>query len=80
MRQAIEDSGAEALVTSKEAGLALRLNGFESSILSTIDGASAAALGDSLIATSGYRVLSLNGYETGPRPAHEFDNHGLALL
>jgi hypothetical protein len=71
--------GGEALATSKETGVALRLDGERIAGRTRIDGASAAALGPGTAAVSGYEVLSLAGRRLEAAPLHEFDNHGLAL-
>lgn len=71
--------GAEALVTSKEAGRALHLRGPKAVAETVVDGAGAAALGPGLAALSGYAKLVVNGATLAALPEHEFDNHGLGL-
>lgn len=71
--------GGEALATSKETGVAVRLDGGHVMGAQRIDGASAAALGPGVAALSGHGVLSLGGARIPAIPLHEFDNHGLAV-
>ncbi|TCP39881.1 hypothetical protein EV662_1096 [Rhodovulum marinum] len=71
--------GAQALVSSKETGLALRLDGPRTVEVQRLDGAGAVALGPGLCAASGFRLLDLNGARVEALPRHEFDNHGLAM-
>lgn len=71
--------GDAALATSKETGVAVRLEGGRIRDVHRIDGASAAALGPGVEALSGYEVLALGGERIEAAPLHEFDNHGLAV-
>lgn len=71
--------GRGAILTSKEGGLALRLEGNTVLDRVALDGAGAAALGPGLTALSGYQELRLNSVGLAARGGHEFDNHGLAL-
>ena len=72
--------GDAALATSKETGVAIRLEAGRITGTHRIDGASAAALGPRLEALSGYGALSLGGGTIHAAPLHEFDNHGLAIV
>jgi len=76
----VASHGAETLVTSKEAGVALRLVNGETVETVRLDGASAAACGPGLTALSGYAALRLNDVRIDVSDGHEFDNHGLAAL
>ena len=76
----VASHGAETLVTSKEAGVALRLVDGTAVETLPLDGASAAALGPGLTAVSGYDALQVNGARITASDGHEFDNHGLAVL
>lgn len=71
--------GAGALITSKESGLALHLDGATVIETMRIEGAGAAALGPGLTAAAGFTLLDLNGHRVEVSAGHEFDNHGLAL-
>lgn len=73
-------AGDAALATSKESGVALRLERGRIVERRAVDGASAAALGPGLTAVSGFGALALNDAAVAAAPGAEFDNHGLALL
>ncbi len=72
-------NGDRALVSSKEAGLVLHLDGARLVGRDAIPGASAVALAPSLAALGGHQSVTLNGTTISARPGHEFDNHGLAV-
>lgn len=76
----VASHGAETLVTSKEAGTALRIVDGEIVETVALDGASAAARGPGLTAISGYHALMVNDARIDVSDGHEFDNHGLAAL
>jgi len=71
--------GLTALATSKEAGVALTLNGDQQTGLFPADGASAAAMGPAGMVVSGFKTLTIEGAQISARPFCEFDNHGLML-
>ena len=72
--------GEDALVTSKEANMALEVTGGQVVRSLTMDGASAAAIGPDVTSLSGFGTLRLNDANISVSSGHEFDNHGLAIL
>lgn len=73
-------SGRQALISSKETGAVLRLDGCEVIGVQRVNGAGALALGPGLAAVSGFTLLSVNGHEIVAMRGHEFDNHGLEAV
>ncbi len=73
-------SGDRAVVTSKEAGRALTLDGDRTVATVFLDGASAAAMGPGITAVSGYASLDLGDGRAAATPGFEFDNHGHIVL
>lgn len=69
-----------ALATSKETGVVLHLEGARVSATSRIDGAAAAGLGGGQTFVSGFASLRAGDATVAVEGAHEFDNHGLALV
>ena len=76
----VASHGAETLVSSKEAGVALRIVDGEIVDRLPTEGASAAARGEGLTAVSGYDTLMVNDALITVSGGHEFDNHGLCVL
>ena len=72
--------GTKALVSSKTSNRVLCLNGARLLRQDTRSGAGAVALGDGLLALSGYDLLTVNGAERALPAGVEYDNHGLSLL
>lgn len=75
----VDAQGDKAVATSKEAGVAVLLDGDRKLESFKLLGASAAALGPRTFAVSGFSALRLNGSTILADEGHEFDNHGLAL-
>ncbi|ARE40728.1 putative exported protein [Rhodovulum sp. P5] len=71
--------GKQALVSSKESGVVLCLDGQTVVGSQRMEGAGAAALGPGLTAVSGFTLLTLNGNDVAVLRGHEFDNHGLGI-
>ncbi|TCP61642.1 hypothetical protein EV663_10493 [Rhodovulum bhavnagarense] len=71
--------GGRAVVSSKETGVALCLDGPRAIGVRRMEGAGAVALGPGLSAASGFTLLDLNGRRIETLPRHEFDNHGMAV-
>lgn len=71
--------GDTTVATSKTSGTVLTFNGDRLIATSRLDGASAAAIGASVSASSGFSTLSLNDHRIEVSREHEFDNHGMAL-
>lgn len=71
--------GGSAIVTSKEAGLAIRFEKAQAVERYRLAGASAAALGPGFVALSGFSELRLNDAVRSAAPHAEFDNHGMSL-
>lgn len=71
--------GKQALITSKETGRLVHLDGDNVLRSEEIVGASAAALGDPFGIVSGYETLWIGEKRVGVRDGQEFDNHGLLI-
>ncbi|MEL6435196.1 MAG: DUF1513 domain-containing protein [Pseudomonadota bacterium] len=74
-------SGSQAVVTSKQTGLVVTIDGHDlvSVSVSGIDGASAVGLSANVRAVSGFNTLWINGKNVAALTAHEFDNHGALI-
>jgi len=73
-------SGNRALVSSKETGMALKLDGTSILRSTACIGASAVGLGPRVEAVAGFTDLNLGETRLPAAAGFEFDNHGLAVL
>lgn len=71
--------GARALVSSKESGLCLELDGASVVAEQALTGASGVAFTNRGPVLSGFSLLRMAGGDAAVLEGHEFDNHGLRL-
>ncbi|MEL6504928.1 MAG: DUF1513 domain-containing protein [Pseudomonadota bacterium] len=71
--------GNRALISSKQSGTVLELNGADVIQKSRLTGASALALKDGHAVKSGFHLLEMGSAKHSVQQGYEFDNHGIML-